>query len=94
MSFDALDRRLSDFLEAGMPSKDKKQWQQETLEPSVKRFPERRENFQTDSGLEIDALYGPENLADAGLDYQRDIGYPGEYPYTRGVQPNTYRGRI
>ena len=82
------------FLELGMPSKDNKQWQRETLEPSVKRFPERREKFQTDSGLAIDPLYSPEDLQSQGLDYGQDIGYPGEYPYTRGVQPNTYRGRV
>ena len=77
-----------------MPSKDKKQWQRETLEPSVKRFPERREKFQTDSGLDIDPLYSPEDLQSHGMDYNKDLGYPGEYPYTRGVQPNTYRGRV
>ncbi|PKB71872.1 MAG: methylmalonyl-CoA mutase [SAR202 cluster bacterium Io17-Chloro-G6] len=77
-----------------MPSKDKKQWQRETLEPSVKRFPERREKFQTDSGLAIDSLYSPEDLQAQGLDYGNDLGYPGEFPYTRGVQPNTYRGRV
>ena len=77
-----------------MPSKDKKQWQRETLEPSVKKFPERREKFLTDSGLNIDPLYSPEDLQAQGLDYGKDLGYPGEYPYTRGVQPNTYRGRV
>ena len=77
-----------------MPSKDKKQWQRDTLEPAVRRFPERREKFQTDSGLDIDSLYSPEDLQLQGLDYDNDLGYPGEYPYTRGVQPNTYRGRV
>ncbi len=77
-----------------MPSSDKKQWQKETLEPAVKRFPERRENFQTDSGLTIGPLYSPEDLTAQDLDYNRDLGYPGEFPYTRGVQSNTYRGRI
>ena len=77
-----------------MPSKDKKQWQRDTLEPAVRRFPERREKFQTDSGLDIDSLYRPEDLLFQGLDYDNDLGYPGEYPYTRGVQPNTYRGRV
>ena len=94
MSIDPFNRRLSDFLELGMPSKDKKQWQRDTLEPSVKKFPERREKFQTDSGLTIDPLYSPEDLQAQGLDYGKDLGYPGEYPYTRGVQPNTYRGRV
>ena len=77
-----------------MPSSDKEQWKQETLDPAVKRFPERRENFQTDSGLDIAPLYNPEDLNAQGLDYDNDLGYPGEFPYTRGVQPNTYRGRV
>ena len=77
-----------------MPSSDKEQWKQETLNPAVKRFPERRENFQTDSGLDIAPLYNPEDLNAQGLDYGNDLGYPGEFPYTRGVQPNTYRGRV
>ena len=77
-----------------MPSKDKKQWQRDTLEPQIKRFQERRDKFETDSGLEIDSLYSPEDLQSQGLDYNNDLSYPGEYPYTRGVQPNTYRGRV
>ncbi len=77
-----------------MPSSDKKQWKRETLDPAIKRFPERRENFQTDSGLDIESLYSPEDLQNQGLDYENDLGYPGEFPYTRGVQPNTYRGRV
>ena len=77
-----------------MPSKSKKQWLEETLEPVTQRFRERQEEFHTDSGLEIDSLYSSEDLADRGHEPQRDLGYPGEYPYTRGVQPNTYRGRM
>ena len=77
-----------------MPSQDRQQWEEEVLKPTVARFPERREAFQTDSGLAIDPLYGPEGLAGDGLDFTKDIGFPGEFPFTRGVQPNTYRGRI
>ena len=77
-----------------MPSQDKRQWEDEILKPAVARFPERREAFQTDSGLPIGPLYGPDDLAGDGLDFTRDIGFPGEFPFTRGVQPNTYRGRI
>ena len=77
-----------------MPSQDRQQWEEEVLKPTVARFPERREAFRTDSGLAIDPLYGPEGLAGDGLDFTRDIGFPGEFPFTRGVQPNTYRGRI
>jgi methylmalonyl-CoA mutase N-terminal domain/subunit len=77
-----------------MPSKSKKQWLQKTLGPAVEKFPERQQEFRTDSGVKIEPLYAPEDLTAQGLDYHRDLGYPGEFPYTRGVQPNTYRGRI
>ena len=77
-----------------MPSKNKQQWVKETLKPTVERFPERQEAFQTDSGLAIDSLYVPADLEAQEPDYSRDIGYPGEFPFTRGVQPNSYRGRI
>ena len=77
-----------------MPSKNKQQWAKETLNPTVERFPERQEAFQTDSGLAIDSLYVPADFDAQEPDYSRDIGYPGEFPFTRGVQPNSYRGRI
>ena len=77
-----------------MPSESKKQWLQETLTPAVERFPERQEEFCTDSGLSIGPLYTPEDLAAQDDEYQRSLGYPGEYPFTRGVQPSAYRGRI
>jgi methylmalonyl-CoA mutase N-terminal domain/subunit len=77
-----------------MPSNSKKQWLEKTLGPAVEKFPERQVEFRTDSGLMIDPLYAPEDLAAQDLDYHRELGYPGEYPYTRGVQPNTYRGRV
>ena len=77
-----------------MPSKDKQQWLTETLQPAVTRYPERRDAFETDSGLAIDPLYSPEDLASRGYDYGEDIGFPGEFPYTRGVQASAYRGRV
>ena len=77
-----------------MPSKDKQQWREETLGPAVTRFPERRESFETDSGIPIDSLYVPEDVALPGHGYTDNIGFPGEFPYTRGVQPNVYRGRV
>ena len=80
--------------EGGMPSKNKQQWREETLSPAVERYPERRPAFETDSGLLIEALYAPEDLGDRGFDYAEDIGFPGEFPYTRGVQPSAYRGRV
>ena len=75
-----------------MPSNDKREWSENTLEPQRKRFGERRERFETDSGLEVDAAYMPEDRD--GSDYGERLGYPGEYPYTRGIQPNMYRGRL
>ena len=77
-----------------MPSSNQEEWEAQTLNPTVSRFPQRKDRFVTDSGIEIDALYGPEGSPGHDFDYSRDLGYPGEYPYTRGVQPNTYRGRI
>jgi methylmalonyl-CoA mutase, N-terminal domain len=53
--------------------------------------PERDALFSTVSGLENEPLYTPENVE---IDYERDLGYPGVYPYTRGVYPSMYRGRL
>ena len=75
-----------------MPSNSKQEWTDGTLGPLKQRFGERQERFETESGLEIDTVYTPED-AD-GFDYAGLLGYPGEYPYTRGVQPNMYRGRL
>ena len=75
-----------------MTGRGKKDWQEETLGPAVSRFPERKESFVTSSGIVQDAIYTPEDVQDN--DYPNDLGYPGEYPFTRGVQPNMYRGRI
>ncbi len=75
-----------------MPSNSKQEWNEGTFEPIKKRFGERRDRFETDSGIEVDTVYTPEDLRD--FDYADALGYPGEYPYTRGVQPNMYRGRV
>jgi methylmalonyl-CoA mutase N-terminal domain/subunit len=64
----------------------------QAVERALKRGPERRERFATTSGIEIKRLYDPGDVA--GLDYLNDLGYPGEYPFTRGVQPTMYRGRL
>ncbi len=72
--------------------KHKEQWEDTTLEKSMSRFPERQEEFVTTSSAPIDRLYTPEDVAD--MDYERDLGFPGEYPYTRGVHATMYRGRL
>ena len=75
-----------------MASRKKQKWKENILEPLTNRFGERQERFETESGLDIDTVYTPEDLD--GLDYDEKLGNPGEYPYTRGVQPNMYRGRL
>ena len=75
-----------------MPSASKQEWNDSTFGPVKKRFGERRDRFETDSGIEVDTVYTPEDLKE--FDYADALGYPGEYPYTRGVQPNMYRGRV
>ena len=72
------------------PAQTPEQWRKQTLQPALQRFPERRPQFHTDSGLPIAPLYAPENPAHLNP----SIGYPGQFPYTRGVQPNMYRGRL
>ncbi len=77
-----------------MTSHSKEEWQENTLAPVVKRYPEREDRFRTESGIEQDTIYFPPAPDSSGFDYDRDLGYPGEYPFTRGVQPNMYRGRM
>ena len=67
---------------------NKKQWNEEDYAP----LPLRDANFTTISGEELEPLYTPHDLED--MDYDRDLGYPGRFPFTRGVQPNMYRGRL
>ena len=67
------------------------EWEAETLDPVLDRFGERSERFATVSNREVDRLYTPADVAD--LDYDEDLGFPGEEPYTRGVYPTMYRGR-
>jgi methylmalonyl-CoA mutase N-terminal domain/subunit len=76
----------------GAASGSKREWLEETYAPAVARTPERRKRFTTLSDIEVGPLYTPEDLA--GFDPARDLGYPGEYPFTRGVQASMYRGRV
>jgi len=65
-------------------------WEKEILASVLARFPERQEKFETTSGVEVDRLYLPQ---DDDPDYLDKLGFPGQYPFTRGVQPTMYRGR-
>ena len=70
----------------------KKVWEKETLPKSLSRMPERREKFLTSSNIEVERVYTPLNIQN--FDYVRDLGFPGEYPFTRGVYPTMYRARL
>ncbi len=76
----------------GARSASKREWLAETYGPATEKLPERQKTFETLSGEPIDPLYTPDDLA--GFDYGEKLGYPGEYPYTRGVQASQYRGRL
>ncbi|MGE0600775.1 MAG: methylmalonyl-CoA mutase [Dehalococcoidia bacterium] len=66
-------------------------WEEGPLAKTLQRQPERTEAFGT-SSQPVERLYTPLDIA--GMDYERDLGFPGEYPFTRGVQPTMYRGRF
>jgi methylmalonyl-CoA mutase N-terminal domain/subunit len=67
-------------------------WEQETLEPVLRKRPERKRRFETVSLDEVKRLYTPADTAD--VDFERDTSFPGEFPYTRGIHPTGYRGKL
>jgi methylmalonyl-CoA mutase N-terminal domain/subunit len=69
---------------------EKKRWETESYEPLIKKYPERKAHFESSSEIELPAVMIPSETQD----YLRDLGFPGEYPFTRGVQPTMYRGRL
>ena len=69
----------------------KKAWEEQVLKPALARFKERGEFF-TSSGIPVNRLYTPEETAD--LDVVDSLGFPGQYPYTRGIYPTMYRGQL
>jgi len=80
------DPKLKEIIKA------KESWEKECYEPSLKQSPERLPRYSTVSDLEVQKLYTPEDIS--RLDFGRDIGFPSQYPYTRGVQASMYRGRL
>jgi methylmalonyl-CoA mutase N-terminal domain/subunit len=72
-------------------SKSPQEWHERTVAPSLRKVPERKDAFTTSSGLEMKRAFTQE---DAPQDYNQHLGYPGEYPFTRGVQPTMYRSRL
>ena len=72
--------------------KELERWEKTTLNKALSKAPEREAVFETTSHIEMKRLYTPLDVADT--DYCHDLGFPGEYPFTRGVQPTMYRGRF
>jgi len=70
----------------------KVQWEQQTLKPTLNDFPERRDAFITTSSEPIQRIYTPLDVED--LEFERDLGFPGEYPFTRGIHATMHRGRL
>ena len=71
---------------------EKQSWQQNIVKPIIEKFPERKPEFITGSSDPIERIYTPDNLAE--FDYLNDLGFPGQYPFIRGVQPTMYRGKL
>ena len=70
---------------------EKERWEDEIVKPSLERFPERKPEFHTLSGITVPRLLNP---SEPDTDYLEKLGFSGEYPFTRGVQPTMYRGRL
>src|SRR6266480_2885777 len=84
---------MSKTKETTTPTEEQvERWRRETLEPALKKHPEVDKRFESVSLEEVDRLYTPADLAQ--LDFSRDISFPGEFPYTRGIHPTGYRGKI
>ncbi|MFW9934933.1 MAG: methylmalonyl-CoA mutase [Candidatus Thorarchaeota archaeon] len=73
-------------------SQMKRDWEKTTLKKTLEQSPERRDRFITTSSRPIARLYTPTDIVD--FDYEEHLGFPGQYPYTRGVYPTMYRGRL
>ncbi len=67
-------------------------WKHEILVKTLERFPERKKQFKTDSAISLERVYTAKNIGK--LNYQQDLGFPGEHPFTRGIYPTMYRGRF
>ena len=68
------------------------QWEETQVNKTLARFPEQKASYEFDTGVEVKRLYTPLDVP--GADYGDDLGFPGEYPFTRGVQPTMYRGKF
>jgi methylmalonyl-CoA mutase, N-terminal domain len=78
--------------DASTGSSDRARWERETLAPAVAAAPERAVPFTSISGRPVERVYAPDDLT--GFEYGREVGDPGEFPYTRGIHPSGYRGKL
>lgn len=84
---------MSETKEIATPiEQEVERWQSETLEPALKKHPEMKKRFENVSLEEVERLYTPADICH--IDFVRDISFPGEFPYTRGIHPTGYRGKI
>jgi methylmalonyl-CoA mutase, N-terminal domain len=84
---------MPEIKEKGSPEQAAvERWEEETLAPVLNKRPESKERFETVSLDEVNRLYTPADVAD--VDFERDISFPGEFPYTRGIHPTGYRGKL
>ncbi|HYU97749.1 MAG TPA: methylmalonyl-CoA mutase family protein [Pyrinomonadaceae bacterium] len=84
---------MSETKEINTPIEEEvERWETETLGPALRKHPEAKGHFETVSLEEVDRLYTPANIAQ--VDFSRDISFPGEFPYTRGIHPTGYRGKM
>jgi len=81
-------KRLDDFNIA------ERKWKENTLKNYLLAFGERKPKFSTDSGIEIKSLYTPKDLDNGKFNYLNELGFPGEFPFTRGVTPTMYRSDL
>jgi len=81
-----------DYQEKKRIEEAKKQWEDKILNKVLPKFPERKKKFVTGSNQEVNRLYDPLDLED--FDYLAYLNFPGDFPYTRGVQPTMYRGKL
>jgi len=83
---------MSDKEKINEITKERERWEKTTLPKWMEQRPERKNEFRNHSDTLIKRVYAPEDIKD--LDYMRDLGFPGEYPFTRGVHATMYRGRL
>ena len=85
-------RGISEIKESSPAEIERERWEEQTLRPALNKHPERKKSFQSVSLEEVEPLYTPADVDD--LDFARDISFPGEFPYTRGIHPTGYRGKL